>query len=158
MNRGSTIFLQIVVFFIGMGALAFLIWEPRVEGVNANATNFEIYSDPFILLVYAGSIPFFVALYQAFKLLSLVGQDKVFTQGSVRALRTIRNCAIAIIGFVVVEELIIMLTHGNDDAAGAFMMGILITFGSIVVAVTAGMFERILQSAVVMKPDSLNGD
>src|SRR2546421_8725989 len=31
---------------------------------------------------------------------------------------SIKYCAIAIIGFVVVDEIIIMLNHGNDDPAG----------------------------------------
>lgn len=143
---------------IGIAAAAFLIWEPRVEGVNAHATNFEMYSDPFILLVYTGSIPFFIGLYQAFKLLGAVGQNRVFSAGSARALRIIKYCAFAVIGFVVMEELFIMLTHGNDDATGAFMLGLLITFGSIIVAAAAGMFERLLQTAVTMKPAPPSGE
>src|SRR5687767_1132047 len=133
MKRSSTIFLQIVIVFIGIGALALLLWEPRLEGRNAHATNFEIYfKDPFLALVYIGSIPFFVALYQAIKVLGYAGQNMVFSPAAVKALRTIKYCALAIIGFVVVEEIIIMLTHGNDDAAGAVFVGALITFFSIV--------------------------
>lgn len=59
MKRGSIIFLQVVVVLIGIGALILLLWEPRIEGRNVNATNFEIYfKDPFLVLVYIGSIPF----------------------------------------------------------------------------------------------------
>lgn len=155
MKRSSTIFLQIVIVLIGIGALALLLWEPRLEGRNAHATNFEIYfKDPFLLLVYIGSIPFFVALYQAFKVLGYAGQNKVFSQAAIKALRTIKYCALATIGFVVVEEIIIMLTHGNDDVAGGVFMGVLITFGSIVFAAAAAMFERILQSAVEIKSEN----
>src|SRR5689334_15532080 len=136
MKRGSIIFLQIVIVLIGIGALALLLWEPQVEGVNAHATNFEIYfKDPFLALVYAGSIPFFIALYQAFKLLRYVGRNKVFSQAAVRALRTIKYCALAIIGFVVVEELFILLMNhrDNDNPGVPVFMGVLITFPSIVV-------------------------
>src|SRR6266478_6037132 len=104
MKRSSTIFLQVVIVLIGIGALALLLWEPHIEGRNAHATNFEIYlKDPFLALVYAGSIPFFVALYQAFKVLGYAGQNKVFSQAAVKALRTIKYCAIAIIGFAAVS-------------------------------------------------------
>jgi hypothetical protein len=72
----------------------------------------------------------------------------------VKALRTIKYCAIAIIGFVVVEEIFIMLNHGSDDAAGGVFMGVLITFGSIVIATAAAMFERILQNAVDIKSEN----
>ena len=155
MKRSSTIFLQIVIVLIGIGALALLLWEPQIEGVNAHATNFEIYfKDPFLALVYIGSIPFFVALYQAFKVLGYAGQNKIFSQAAVKALRTIKYCAISIIGFVVVEEIFIMLNHGSDDAAGGVFMGVLITFGSIVIATAAAMFERILQNAVDIKSEN----
>lgn len=155
MKRSSTIFLQVVIMLIGISALALLLWEPHLEGRNAHATNFEIYfKDPFLALVYAGSIPFFIALYQAFKVLGYAGQDNVFSPAAVKALRTIRYCALATIGSVVIEELIIMLNHGSDDAAGGVFMGVLITFGSMVIATAAAMFERILQNAVDIKSEN----
>lgn len=155
MKRGSTIFLQVVIVLIGIGALALLLWEPQIEGVNAHATNFEIYfKDPFLALVYVGSIPFFIALYQAFEVLGYAGQNKVFSQAAVKALRTIKYCALAIIGFVAVEEVFILLNHGSDDPAGGVFMGVLITFGSIVIATAAAMFERILQNAVDIKSEN----
>ena len=95
-----------------------------------------------------------MALYQAFKVLGYAGQNKIFSQAAVKALRTIKYCALAIIGFVVVEEIIIMLNHGNDDAAGGVFVGVVITFGSIVIATAAAMFERILQNAVDIKSEN----
>lgn len=155
MKRSSTIFLQAVVVFIGIGALALLLWEPRIEGVNAHATSlYQIYfDDPFLALVYIGSIPFFAALYQAFKVLGYAGHNKIFSHAAVKALRTIKYCALAIIGFVAVEETFIML-NTSDDRAGGVFMGILITFGSVVIATAAGMFERILQNAVDIKSEN----
>jgi hypothetical protein len=151
--RSSTLFLRTVIVLIGIGAIALLLWEPRLEGRNAHATNFEIYfNDPFLALVYIGSIPFFVALHQAFRVLGYAGQGTVFSPRAVKALRTIRTCAMAIIGFVVAEEIFILLTHGDDDAAGGIFIGLVIILGSTVVAATAAMFGRILQNAMDMKP------
>ena len=157
MKPGSTIFLQVVVVLIGICALALLLWEPHLEGRNANATLVEIYfKDPFLALVYAGSIPFFIALYQAFKVLGYAGRNQVFSPAAVNALRTIKYCALAIIGFVVVEEIVILLmNNGDSENPGApIFMGILIAFPSIVVAVAAAMFERILQNAVQIKSEN----
>ena len=155
MKRSSIVFLQVVIVLLGIGTLALLFWEPQVEGVNVHATNFEIYfKDPFLALVYVGSIPFFVALYQAFRVLEYAGQNKIFSQAAVKALRTIKYCALAIIGFVVIEEIFIMLIHGSDDVAGGVFMGALITFGSIVIATAAATFERILQNAVDIKSEN----
>jgi hypothetical protein len=157
MKRSAIIFLQIVIVLIGVAALAFLLWEPQVEGVNKNATQFEIYfQDPFLALVYAGSLPFFMALYQAIRALEYVGRNQVFSSEVVKALRTIKYCALAIIGFVVVEEIWILLVSGPDeDNPGApIFLGLLIAFPSVVVAATAGMFERILQNAVDLKSEN----
>ncbi len=154
MKKGSAIFLQVVIVLVGMGALALMLWEPHVEGRNAHATLFEIYfKDPFLAYAYVASIAFFVALYQAFKVLGYSRQNKVFTPEAVKALRTIKFCAIAIIGFVVGAEIFIMLQTGEDRAGGVFM-GILIAFGSVVVAAAAAVFERILQQAVDLKSEN----
>lgn len=153
-KQGSTIFLRAVIVLLGVGALALLLWEPQLEGVNANATWYEVYLDPFIALVYLGAVPFFIALYQAFTVLGSVDRNTIFSKDAVRAMRTIKFCALAIIGFVVAEEAVILLNHGNDDAAGALSVGIIITFGSIVIATAAAMFERVLQSAADIKSEN----
>jgi hypothetical protein len=157
MKRGSTIFLQFVILLIGIGALALLLWEPQIEGRNAHSTQFDVYfKDPFLALVYTGSIPFFIALYQAFKVLGYVGRNNVFSPEVVKALRTIKYCALGVIGFVVLEEIFILLMsgHDNDNPGAPIVMGLLIAFPSIVVATAAAMFERILQNAVEMKSEN----
>ena len=153
MKRGSTIFLQVVIVLLGVGVLALLLWEPHVEGVNAHATLFEMYFNPFIAYAYMGSIPFFVALYQAFKLLGYIRRNEIFSQRSVRALRTIKYCALAIIGFVAVS-VIFMISGDRDDRPAGVFMRILITFPSIVGAIAAAVFERILQNAVDIKSEN----
>jgi len=60
---------------------------------------------------------------------------------------------IAIVGFVAAGEIFIMFGNSDDRAGGVFM-GILITFGSIVMATAAAMFERILQNAVDIKSEN----
>ena len=153
MNRTSTLFLRAVVVLIGIGVLALMLWEPHIEGRNVHATLFEIYfKDPFLAYAYIASIPFFVALYQAFKVLGYAGQNEVFSQAAVTALRTIKYCAISIIGFAVGGEIFIMFSN-DDDRAGGVAMGIFIIFGSVVIATAAAMFERILQNAVDIKSE-----
>jgi hypothetical protein len=153
-RRGSTAFLQVVIVLIGIGALALMLWEPHIEGRNAHATVFEIYfKDPFLAYAYIASIPFFVALYQGFKVLGYAGQNQIFSQAAVKALRTIKICAIAIIGFVAGAEIFILM-HDSDDRAGGVFMGVLITFGSVVIAAAAATFERVLQNAVDLKSEN----
>ena len=154
MKRSSTVFLQVVMVLIGIGALAFMLREPHIEGRNAHVTLFEIYfKDPFLAYAYIASIPFFVALYQAFKVLGYVRQNQTFSQATVKALRTIKYCAIAIVGFVVVSVVFMIFGDKDDRPAGVFMR-ILITFPSIVIASAAAVFEWVLQNAVDIKSEN----
>jgi hypothetical protein len=156
MKRGSTIFLQVVIVFIAIGALALMLWEPHLEGRNAHATLFQIYfNDPFLAYAYVASIAFFVSLYQAFKLLGYVGRSEVFSQRSVKALRTIKHCAMSLVGFLVgAEAYFFIVQRGKDDIAGGVMMGLLLIFVSVIVATAAAVFERTLQSAVELKSEN----
>lgn len=127
MKKSSTIFLQVVVVLIGIGALAFMLWEPHIEGRNVNATLFEIYfKDPFLAYAYTVSIAFFVALYQAFKVLGYVRQNKTSSQATIKALRTIKYCGIALVAFVVAPVAYLFIVRPGDDIAGGVAMGFLL--------------------------------
>ena len=156
MKKSSTIFLQVVIVLIGIGALALMLWEPHREGRNAHATLFQIYfNDPFLAYAYAASIAFFTALYQAFKLLGYVGRSEVFSQHAVKALRTIKHCAMSLVAFILGAEVyFFVVERGKDDIAGGVMMGVLMIFVSVVVATAAAVFERTLQSAVELKSEN----
>jgi hypothetical protein len=146
MKRIATLFLQAVIVLIGIGTFALMLWEPNIEGRNVHSTLFEVYfKDPFLAYAYIASLSFFVALYQAFKVLGYVRQNKTFSQATVKALRTIKYCALAIIVFVAVSVIFMIFGDRDDRPAGVFMR-ILITFPSIVVATAAAIFERKLEN------------
>jgi len=159
MKRSSTIFLQVVIVLIGIVALAIMIRFPLTEGRAANLDLFSIYSDPFIVYGYLASIPFFIALYQAFKLLRYIGQNKVFSLSSVKTLRTIKYCAITQGILIVMAALYIRISwifhaKSDDDPAGFIAIAILATFISAVIATAAAVFEKTLQSAIDIKSEN----
>ncbi|TCK85809.1 DUF2975 domain-containing protein [Albibacterium bauzanense] len=155
MKRISIIFLQAVVVLIDIVALAILIRFPLTEGRAANLDLFSIYFDPFILYGYAASIAFFVALYNAFKLLRYIGQNKVFSSNSVKTLKSIKYCAFILSILIVLAGLYIRLFHSKeDDPAGFLAICIVTTFVSIVVATAAAIFEKLLQNAIDMKSEN----
>src|SRR5262245_66686169 len=124
MKSGATLFLRAVVLLFAVGALALLLWEPHLEGRNAHATVFAIYfKDPFLAYAYVAAIPFFVGLYQAFKVLGYAGRNSEFSPSAVRSVRTIKYCALALIGFVVIGEIFIMLGDSDDRAGRVAMCG-----------------------------------
>lgn len=145
-KQTSTAFLQAVLILIGIGTLTFLIWEPLVEGRNVNATLFEVYfNDPFLAYVYASSIAFFLALYQAFTLLTYIGHNNVFSLESVRALRTIKYCAMAIVALSTAPLAYLLIARPGDDIAGGVTMGLFIILVSVITATAAAVFEKLVQ-------------
>jgi hypothetical protein len=155
MKRGSILFLRGVILLVGVAMLAGLLWEPQVEGANANADQFTIYfRDPFLAYVYVGSLPFFFGLYQGFNLLGYVGQGEAISPAAVKALRHITYCALAVIGFIVGGEAYIILLAVSDDKAGGVAMGVFTGFPCLVTATAAAVLERVLQNAVDLKSDN----
>lgn len=148
MKRFLIIFFQAVVALIGVGALAFMLWEPTIEGRNVNATLFQIYfNDLFLAYAYTASIAFFVALYKAFRVLSYLRQGKVFSLATAKALAVIKYCATSLVYFVVVAEAYLFIVRPGDDIAGGVFMGLLmiVVFGAS--ASAAARFEWILKNA-----------
>jgi len=155
MKRSSTIFLQVVIVLIGIVTLAVMFRFPLTEGAAVHKDLFSIYFNPFIMCGYIASIPFFVALYQGFKLLRYIGQNKVFSLSSVKTLRTIKYCAIILSASIVMAALYIRIFHDkSDDPAGFIAMCIVTTFISIVIATAAAVFEKLLQNAVDIKSEN----
>jgi hypothetical protein len=154
MNRGSILFLRAVVLLLGVGVLAGMLWEPQVEGRNANADFTTIYfRDPFLVYAYVGSLPFFFGLYQAFKLLGYVSRGEAFSAGASRALRYIKFCALAVIGFIVGAEAYIILGVVEEDKAGGVAMGLAASFACLLTATAAAVLERVLQSAADLQSE-----
>lgn len=156
MKRLSTIFLQIVIVIFGAGVLAFLLAEPQFEGRNVHATQFQIYfKDPFLAYLYLAFVPFFVGLYQGFKLLGYARRNEIFLPPAVRALRIIKFCAVVTAIFILgAEAYIFVFIRGTDDVAGGVMMGAFVFMACAVVATAATVFERILQNGVDLKSEN----
>jgi len=156
MKKTSTLFLQIVLVLIGLVVLVLMLWEPHREGRNVHATTFQIYfNDPFLAYAYTASIAFFVALYQGIKLLGFVARNEVFSHRSVKAVRTIKYCALSLVAFILgAEGFFGIVQRGKEDIAGGVMMGLILIFVSVVVATAAAVLERTLQSAVELKSEN----
>ncbi len=154
MKRGSTLFLKVVLILIGVVTLVALIWFPQTEGRATNLDLISIYKDPLIIYIYIASIPFFVGLFQAFKLLNLIDANKAFTQDAVNTLRIMKFAALSVIGFIALALLYIRFFVHGDDPAGPTALGFMISFASIVIATAAAIFQRLLQNAVDMKSEN----
>ena len=161
LKRSSTLlkeklclFLKVVIILIAIGALAGLIWFPQTEGRATNLDLISIYTDSFIIYGYMASIPFFVGLYQAFKLLNLIDADKSFSQDAVNTLKNMKFASLSLIGFIALAELYIRFFAHGDDPAGPTALGILASFAAMVLATAAAVFQKLLQNAVDIKSEN----
>ena len=158
MKRGSTLFLKLVILLLAIVVLTWMVVFPRSEGAAANLDLISIYTNPFVIYLYISWTPFFVALYQAIRLLGFIEKNTVFSQAGVEAVRKIKYCAIAYIGFIAVAisyiSVMAKLTNGDDDPAGFVAIGLVLIFASSVIATAAAVLQRLLQHAVDIKSEN----
>lgn len=154
MKHGSTLFLKIAVFLIGTPV--FILCIVGLVSLVKNPANPEyayiLY--PIVTGMFLTTIPFYFALYQAFKLLGYIDKNEAFSQFSVEALKKIKFCAITISGVYVVLMPFMFLLADKDDAPGVVVMGAVPIFAAIVIAVFAAVLQRLLQVAIDIKSEN----
>jgi hypothetical protein len=154
--KRETLFLKIAVFIIGIPVLALCIFlVPEIGNYAA-----ELYPDisymKYLVLIdlYATAIPFYFALYQAFKLLSYIDKNKAFSELSVKALKNIKYCAITFSSLYVVGMPLFYLMAEVDDAPGIILLGLAMIFASTVIAVFAAVLQKLLKNAIDIKSEN----
>lgn len=154
MNRKSTIFLKMTVIIIGILVLALciygMIWL-TYHPVNSNYID-KLY--PILLGMYVSAIPFFIALYQAFKLLNIIDMHQAFSHMSVKVLVNIKHCALVFsVLFVLIMPFIYLLAE-IDDAPGLIIIGMIPIFASVVIAVFVAVLAKLLGEAIIIKNEN----
>jgi len=155
-KKGSTIFLKSVIMLLGIPVLALgLFWLPGIASRDAAAHPESSYlSYLFLLYVYALCIPYYTALYKAYRLLTNIDQHKAFSK-SVRALRTIKNCALTIVADLVlgITSIMIMFT-GKEDITGIITLTLISIFVTSTIATFAAVLHRLLQKAIDLQNEN----
>ncbi|MTV50985.1 DUF2975 domain-containing protein [Heliobacillus mobilis] len=141
---------------MGFPALAMCIFlVPKIANLAAKLFPDWAYMKYLVTLdLYATSIPFYFALYQAFNLLSYIDKNEAFSDLSVKALKNIKNCAIAISSLYVVGMPLFYLMAEVDDAPGIILIGLVMIFASLVVAVFAAVLQKLLKNAIDIKSEN----
>jgi|SRR3989344_2187683 len=153
MNRWYTIFLRATIFVIGASVLALCIFA-LPSAWKGGSAEFPTASRSVFLIViglYVTAIPFFIALWQALKLLQLIDTNKAFSDLSVAALKKIKYCAI-VIGVLYLGGVPLLFPIADaDDAPGLVVIGFAIACVPIIVAVFAAVLQKLVQGVVDMK-------
>jgi len=112
MKQGLTLFLKMVVFLIGTPVLAICIFGLPwlAKEVAEMGLNWAYMLYGVLIIMSISAIPFFVALYQTFKLLGYIDKNQAFSELSVRALKNIKKCA-TIISCLYVVNIPLFFNH-----------------------------------------------
>lgn len=150
MKRGTTLFLKIAVILIGIPIIALCIfvlpWLANEVAESHQELVYFIY--PVIIGMYVSAVLFFVALYQALRLLSYIDKNKTFSELSIRALKNIKHCAITISVLSLLGMPLFYIIAEIDDAPGIILIGLISIFGSIVVAAFADVLQNLFKDAI----------
>ena len=155
MKRGTTLFLKMAVILIGIPILALCIFlVPKIGNFAGELYPEMAYMKSLVLIdMYAAAIPFYFALYQAFNLLRYIEENTAFSKLSVKALKNIKCCAITISGLYILGlPLFHFIAKKVDPPIG--LMGLIIIFASLVIAVFAAILQRLLQEAINIKSEN----
>lgn len=154
MKRGTTVFLKIAVFLIGITVLALCIfWLPWLANDTVEMfPEFSYLQYPVLIGLYVTVIPFFLALYQALKLLNYIENNNAFSELSVKVLNYIKYCAITISILYMIGAIFLM--SQNALHPGIAIIGFIIIFTSIVIAVLTAVLQKLLKSALDIKSEN----
>lgn len=155
-QKGSTIFLRLALIVIALAALALCIFAfPEMwRSFTFEDQMFVRPGRAIILGMYLSVVPFLLALWQSWKLLGFIDKNVAFSELSIKSLRNIKYCAIAISVFMAGASPFFYMFAQLDDAPGVVIISMAFVAAPIVVAVFATILERLLRSAINMKSEN----
>ena len=149
MKKGSTLFLKLIICFVGLAILSLCI---ILLGV-ISAGNADMYL-PVMLVMLGAAVPFFYALYQGLLLLRYIDLNTAFSQESVRAIKNIKFCAAGISALYALAMPYIVYVADKDDAPGAVLIFLAFIFAPLITSVFAAVLEKLLQNAIRLKSEN----
>src|SRR3989344_8082858 len=156
MRKSSTFFLRAVVVVIGLAVLALCIFglPVIVREVFEYISDFAYLKYPTLASLYITALAFFFALYQALKLLSYIDENLAFSELSIQALKKIKYSALVMSGVYLLNMPIVFFLADKDDAPGGIIIGMVFACAPFVVAVFAGLLEKLLKNGMEIKSEN----
>jgi len=155
MNKG-TLFLKIVLALLALPVLVLsLTWLPWQAILASETGPIPDYALILILFfLYTTAVPFLFALLQTWKILSYIDKGTAFSELSVKAIKLIKYCALLILSLYAIALPFLFYIAQQDDAPGIFALGLIVAFACIIVAVFAGVFQKLLRNAIDIKTEN----
>ncbi|RCW62514.1 DUF2975 domain-containing protein [Saliterribacillus persicus] len=154
MNKIPTTFLKICIFIIGSLLLLFCIFALSTLAVYT-AESYPEYSHlrfPVLIGIYLTAIPFYLGLYEAYKLLIIIEKKQPFSNFTRKSLTNIKWYA----RIIVLLYLVGMFFLGFQNALhpGIGIIGFIIIFASSIISIFAEVLKGLLQNATSLKAEN----
>ncbi len=156
MDKVSTFFLRIAVAALGLVVLALCIFAlPAMwKAVAEEYPNHTYVFYGILSAMYISAIPFYIALYQALRLLRYIDANKAFSMLSVKTLKYIAYCGVAISVVYAAVMPFFYIWAQNEDAPGLILVNATIVVASFTVAVFAAVLQRVFREALELKSEN----
>jgi hypothetical protein len=150
MKQGSTLFLKAAIILIGLIVLTLCVYVLPSGITSDKSGDYR----PILFGMYITAVPFFIALYQGYKLLTYVDKKEAFSHASIQALKYVKYCA-SIIGVLYSLGMpYIYYVAEGDDAPGVVALGLIIVGASFFIAAAAALLQSLVQNAVDIKSEN----
>ena len=154
-KRGSTTFLKVIIFLIGIAMLVLCIyWLPEIAIKDAKVhPDTAYFLIPFLVCAYGFCITFSVALYQAFKLLTYIEKNNAFSELSLKSLKVIKKCAFTVIFLILlgIVSLKVLANITGDDPAGPISLSLMGILATSIIAAIVDALQKPLKNVLDIK-------
>jgi Protein of unknown function (DUF2975) len=153
MEKGKILFLKSAIILLGVIMFALCIGLAELARYTAKTNpEYAYLRYPILFGMYVTVIPFYIALFQAYKLLKYIEIKNASSQLALQSLQIIKRCAVTISILYVVGSTGLLLL--NVLHPGIFLTGIAIIFTSLVIAVFAAVLQALFKSALEIKEEN----
>ena len=151
MRNSRLTFLKVVLVLISIVTLGLCIFAlPSLAAYTTEMyPEYAFLKYPILIGMYFTVIPFFFALYESYKLLSIIRDKNAFSESALLSLRHIIFCASTIIALYTIGLLIMALSNALHP--GIAILGLVIIFACLIIAVFSAVLRELLRSAIILK-------
>ena len=152
--KRETFLLKAVIFAVGFPVLVLCIIGIPWLVKNPVSPGYAHILYPIVIGIYISVIPFYIALYNALRLLGYIDKNIAFSNLSVSALMNIEYCAMAIsILYAIIMPFVYLLAK-KEDAPGLVIIGMVPLFASVIIAIFAALLQKLLRNAIDIKEEN----
>lgn len=154
MNKRLIILLEVSLIIISIVILALSIFF-LPYAANKSAENFPEVAHlqyPILIGIYLTCIPFYMSIYQSFRIIGFVKKGNLFAEHTCKSLRIITLSAVSIIMFYVIGMIYLNLEQALQPTL--MLLGLIIMFTSLVIAGFAEVLKTQLIKVVDVKNEN----